>query len=106
MNTIWKYQLELTDRQDIVMPIGSKILCVQAQRGTLCLWVLVNTNSPTNRRVIAVHGTGFPIADNEFEIGRYIGSVQMHNGDLVWHVVDLGEDDVEAMETKASLAVR
>jgi len=96
MNTIWKYSLQLTDRQAIVMPIGSKILSAQDQHGTLTLWVLVNTDSPTIRRFVAVHGTGHEIADNEFENGRYIGSVQMHGGSLVWHVVDLGEDEVAA----------
>ena len=49
--TIWKYKLKIDILQEIIMPIGARILSVQMQSNTPCLWVLVdpkekNTNVP------------------------------------------------------------
>jgi hypothetical protein len=43
-NTIWKFELEVTDLQEVVMPSGAEILSVGNQDGKLCLWAMV---SPT-----------------------------------------------------------
>lgn len=40
--TIYKYPLDVTDVQEIKLPVGAEILTVQAQNGTLCLWALVD----------------------------------------------------------------
>jgi len=40
--TIWKFPLEITDRQDIKMPGEPKILSVGLDpKGVPCLWALV-----------------------------------------------------------------
>lgn len=38
MKTIYKYKLYVTDRQTVSMPIGSKILNIQTQKGEPCIW--------------------------------------------------------------------
>lgn len=43
MRTIWKYPLEATDHQELMIPSGAKILDAQFQAGQLCLWAMVNT---------------------------------------------------------------
>lgn len=89
---IYKYRLEVADRQTIWMPKGAKILTVQDQgeAGLLSLWAQVDeTIGEVEDRVIAIYGTGniMPVAQEE--IGEYIATAQTHNGMLVWHVFEV-----------------
>lgn len=47
MKTIWKFQLKVDDFQTLEIPKDSKLLAVQTQGETPCLWALV---SPENQR--------------------------------------------------------
>ena len=95
MDTIWKYQLEITDRQEIFMPYGAKILSVQVQHNILCLWARVRTyQNPVfgevkEQRVIEIIGTGNPIPELGIHEAKrkYIGSCIM--GDFVWHIFEI-----------------
>lgn len=81
--TIWKYPLNITDRQVVMIPKNGQLLSVQFQGAILCLWVLVDPNAPEQPREIEVIGTGNPI-DNS---NRYhIDTVQ--DGSLVWHIFE------------------
>lgn len=91
MNTIWKFPLEITkDEQEIMLPTGSRILCVQtqAQLGhhhgpnlVPILWAVVNPECKKHPLKIYIFGTGQPMDSHHKE---YIGTFQM--GHLVWHV--------------------
>ena len=87
---IWKWQLGITDHaQVLLMPVGAKVLTVQAQGRWLSLWALVDeapSLHPKESRAFAVYGTGNPIPEDP---GEYIATVQTHAGDLVWHVFEL-----------------
>ncbi len=83
--TIWKYHLEITDTQNVMMPEGAEILSAQMQGDSLCLWALVNPDAPKQRREIEVLGTGNPAPDAK---RRYISTTQMHGGALVWHIFE------------------
>jgi hypothetical protein len=84
---IFKYELEVTDEQQILLPEHARILSVQVQNGRLCLWALVNDGALTNRRrTFRVVGTGHPVPDNEYL--AFLGTVQMHGGALVFHVFE------------------
>lgn len=84
---IWKYRLNIIDEQQLFLPVDAKILTVQTQHGTCCLWTLVNEeNTAKEFRKIAIYGTGNPLPDNP---GEYIGTFQMHGGDLVFHVFEV-----------------
>jgi len=39
MKAIWKEQIRITDEQELIVPKGSKILCVQIQNGAPCLYL-------------------------------------------------------------------
>ena len=70
-----------------MLPKGSTILTVQTQRGVPCLWALVDLDeSKKEERHIRIAGTGHQIIDKE--ASRYIGTVQMAEGDLIWHVFE------------------
>lgn len=83
MKTIWKYKL-LPDTP-IHMPVGAQILDVQEQHGDICIWALVDPTSKTVPRLLKVYGTGHDITDDP---GRYIGTFQLKDSGLVFHVFD------------------
>lgn len=86
MQTIYKYPLEIRDVQIIEMPPRAKLLSVQCQNKTLCLWALVDNSHVTKSpRTIEIRGTGHSCEGLE---GKYIGTVQI--GNYVWHVFDGG----------------
>lgn len=87
MKQIWKFRLEIQTQQNVSMPIGAKILCVQMQYGFPCLWAIVDTSRATGLedRLIILRGTGHPLTGDE---GEYIGTVQASDGRLVWHIFE------------------
>jgi len=82
--TIWKYELEITDKQTLSLPPTSCFLAVQEQKGKLMLWARVDPNQLPVERTILIHGTGHPISPEE----KYIGTAQTTGGFLVWHVFE------------------
>jgi hypothetical protein len=87
MRTIWKFKLQTTDEQELLMPEGSEILTVQIQDGEPCLWAMIeNTESKPEKRLIEIFGTGNPI--NSHGPREYIGTYQLGGGALVFHVFE------------------
>lgn len=85
---IWKYPIDLTGFQVVLMPEGAKILCVQIQNGKICLWARVDSNLAGQDRKILIRGTGQEYDVRFPYIEEYIGTVQHANGNLVWHVFE------------------
>ena len=79
---IWRFPLELTDSQNVLMPSDSKILSVKEQHGQLFLWAMVDGTGRPIRRRITIVGTGTPLPGSD--MGKFIDSVVMDN--FVWHV--------------------
>lgn len=86
MESIWKFSLEVADKQAVHMPVKAKVLCVQSQHDQPCIWALCDTNAPSVERTFAVYGTGH---QHEQIKGEYVGTCQCHGGALVWHVFEL-----------------
>lgn len=84
---IWKYVLEITDRQTLVMPAGAELLSVANQNGRLCLWALADPSKEKVPRCIEIVGTGNPIPTNPEEIRKFVGTVII--GPFVWHVFEI-----------------
>lgn len=87
MKTIWKFPLPVTDFQKIEMPKGAEVLSAQVQGVSLCLWAMVDPEAETELRGFWIIGTGHPI-EHEKNLGRFIGTTQMYNGSLIWHVFE------------------
>ena len=85
MRVIYKYPLTLETRQSIHMPMGAKLLSVQAQFNCPCLWALVDPEAVTIIETIYVFGTGHQISKDEEEL-TFLGTVQLDGGALVFHV--------------------
>lgn len=84
---IWKWTLDVTDRQSLSIPVGAKLLTVQTQGNAPQLWALVDEEAPAVRRTFVTYGTGHPMPDADY--GTYVGTYQIHNGELVFHVFEL-----------------
>lgn len=85
MTTVYKYQLQITDSQTVMMPKGAEVLSVAAQGDSLSLWAKVNPDAPMEKRKFYVHGTGHKIGA---EVAIYRGTAMMYGGDLVLHVFE------------------
>lgn len=83
--TIWKYPLLAKTEQIITIPQGARILTVQTQNGFPCLWAMVDQSKGKVRRVVYTYGTGHPIS-TEYCTMDYVGTFQLDNGGLVFHV--------------------
>jgi hypothetical protein len=85
METIWKYELEVTGEQKIMMPNGAVTLDVQVQDNLPCLWVRVDPDRSMINRKIITHGTGHEVPETT---GDHIGTYQLQGGGLVFHVFE------------------
>ena len=82
--TIWKYQLRVSDRQQVIMPVGATILSAHLQYGSVCLWAMVDEDlKESQERNIEIIGTGNPIPRGD---RRFIGTVIA--SPFVWHVFE------------------
>lgn len=81
MKTIYKYPLNLADRQSVDLPENSKILHVDFDpNGQICLWAEIDTDKVQQRRTIYIFGTGHDI---DREDVAHIGTVK--DGPFMWH---------------------
>lgn len=83
MATIWKFPLQITDKQIVKAPGSFRPLCVMVQGGQLCLWAVVDKLDQQTNREVSIVGTGNPVP-KELSQDFYLGSVQQ--GPFVWHV--------------------
>lgn len=83
MKTIFKYLLEVTDVQEIELPVGGKPLCVQVQNGMPWIWALVDDKNPKEAKAVRMYATGH---NCEESISDYLGTFQLESGSLVFHV--------------------
>ena len=90
MKSIYKYTLEDTDLQTVTMPQGAKILCVQTQRGAVCLWAEVDTDKPGEDRTIEVFSAGHEMRSDMGLSRQYIGTYQLFDGAWIFHVYERG----------------
>lgn len=86
IESIWKFPIQIVNTQSVIMPYGSKILCVQTQGEQACLWAQVKVADTMSDRTIDIFGTGHDIAD--LFTRTYIGTIQQFGGRLVWHVFE------------------
>jgi len=89
---IYKYAVPIQDESRIGMPRGSRLLSVQTQHGAPQLWAMVDTDATIVPRGFALCGTGHDATWVYVRGGVYVGTFQMRDGGLVFHLFDLGEE--------------
>jgi len=88
MMRIYKYPLgEPSGTIAIEMPKGAKVLTVQAQRDVPCISALVDPEAETVVRCFRLYGTGHAVSLDL----PYVGTFQLLEGALVFHLFDAGE---------------
>ncbi len=86
---IWKYQIPINDKFAIEIPVGSQVLSVQMQKGSPCIWVLVNPDNKLASRAFNLVGTGQKLpSDWDCTKKKFIGTFQMAEGNLVYHLFE------------------
>lgn len=94
MRAIYKYELKITDVQEIWMLRGAEPLHVGMQGETLCLWARVNPRhgpDDTEARRFRVAGTGHGLDDGLAYIGTALDIRFRPDGEwttYVWHVLE------------------
>jgi len=83
---IWKFPFEIEDCFEIEMPFSAKILTVQYQGNTPCIWAIVDTGNSRATMKFRVLGSGHYI--NSFDGLEYIGTIQQPDLPLVWHIFE------------------
>jgi hypothetical protein len=81
---IWKWEIE-ENHQELVMPIGAKILSVQIQGESVQLWALVDEKVKDITRTFEVYMTGQPLPHNP---GEYITTLQFNGGHVIGHLFE------------------
>jgi hypothetical protein len=76
----------------IDMPQGAKILCVQVQRSEPCIWAICDRKAKLGPRRFFLAGTGldFDEGSGSSQPLAYVGTFQVHGGELVFHLFDAG----------------
>lgn len=84
MRKIFKYPLRLVEGSQFVeMPSRARLLTVQAQRGGLCLWAVVDDlPAVLEFRQIRIVGTGEWVPTEIADTGDYLGTVQLPSANL------------------------
>lgn len=83
MQVIWKYPLEIATDVRLQMPAGARLLTVQIQNETPCLWAVVDPRAEKELRVFSWYGTGH---EHSSIPCTHIGTVQL--GALVFHLFE------------------
>ena len=86
MLTVHKYNLETTNDQIIMLPVGSQIMCLKMILGAVFLYAFVDTKKTLSSHRIKMYGTGHEISKETGEI--YLGTVHTSNGEFVWHIFE------------------
>lgn len=86
MRTIWRSVLKSTDVQEIEVPEGSVFLCAAQQYNDICIWYSCEDTAFLTKRTIAIVGTSHPAPEPD-EV-KYLGTMFLHAGALVFHVFE------------------
>jgi hypothetical protein len=91
MKIIYKFRFN-HQLEEFIMHKNAKILSVQNQMNTLCLWAEVDTSNDNETRSFFAYNTGqaFGYEDfKDFHHREYIGTVLLRGGYDVVHVYEL-----------------
>ena len=84
---IYKYEVKFREYFEIMLPQGAEVLTCQVQRGTPVIWVASDPKAPLKRRAFKLGVTGGTIFKKD--AWGYIGTFQMAEGNLVYHLFEV-----------------
>ena len=99
MRKIFKYPLQITDFQTIEVKSPAILLSVAEQNNQIMMYAIVDDleyGIPVDVRII---GTGLPIKE-DIENYKFLGTVKLEDGRLMFHVFVHHSDDFIGMDEK------
>ena len=84
MFKVFKYPIDVTDDQTIVLPPDAELLKIMVQHDVPCMWVRVDTSKAVVPWEFKLVGTGHPAPSYETHI--YVDSFMIEDGALVFHL--------------------
>jgi hypothetical protein len=90
---IWKFILSPLSKS-IPMPEGAKVLTVATQNDHPYVWAAVDPTRKIVQRKIVLVATGDPVPREPLNPAKYLGTVHDVAGWMVFHIFDLGEQEV------------
>ncbi|KKN34697.1 hypothetical protein LCGC14_0791240 [marine sediment metagenome] len=85
---ILKYPFEVDGEVNIQMPAGARVLTVQVQYGSPCLWAAVVPEAPIETRSFRIFATGQKI-DIDLTQAQYIGTFPLREGSFIGHLFEI-----------------
>ena len=83
--SIYKYKIDITDKQILTLPKGAKILSVINQFNVACIYAMVDTETTeTEKYSLQCYGTGHPIRHDDSY--KFLGTVAMLDGNFIYHL--------------------
>ena len=112
---IWKFEFPIQDEFELELPSIYEILKADMQRGTPCLWILVEPTAVKVKRKFILFGTGHPIPGGPLrsDMKRKSVSIEQKNDTrlryfdtiqqppFVWHLFEVMEKDIEIVKVKS-----
>ena len=74
------------------LPAGARILSVQNQKGKICIWYkwdLAAKEDEVELREFILVGTGWETDYDKFRLLNFIGTVQIHDGEFIFHLFEV-----------------
>ena len=83
MKTIYKYEFDIDDRQELFLPRSAEIIHAGLDpNGTPCLWAIVNKHDQELKTVtLYIRGTGHPLPEVPL---KHLATI--NQGPFMWHV--------------------
>ena len=88
MRTIWKFEVPEQDKFTLELPAGAEFLSVQRQFDGTQAWFLLDPEASKATRRFLVVGTGHTITIPETKKLDYLGTFQLYDGRLVFHLFE------------------
>jgi hypothetical protein len=86
MKTVWKYELELNQEQEVMVPNGTHALTARFNdNGKLYLWAIETNDDETVGMPVFIHRTGRRVLKGA-AYGRYLATVRMTGFAPEFHV--------------------
>jgi len=88
MISIYKYTLEINDKQELELPHNAVILSVANQHESIVLYAMIDTKEEEKQDAyeIYIHGTGHEISVEERNNAVFLGTVKLLDGKIMFHV--------------------
>ena len=92
MKRIFKYDIPVVDHFGLILPLNAEILTFQSQRESFYIWAIIEEGLNDEKRYFRLAGTGHDLTEDSPKIKKYIGTAQIADGGLVFHLFELNED--------------